>query len=83
MAALLRRGGHWNFGALSRCIKLDSWEVPPARIRPPPFARKANGIVAAYKLIRTPVESLRSRELPPSPEQRVERRNDRLVVGRG
>ena len=34
-----------------------------------------------YKRIRTPVESLRSRELPPSPEQRMERRDDRLVAG--
>ena len=63
-------------------LKVDPCEVPPAHFRLLPFARKANGIVAAYKLIRTPVESLRSRELLPSPEQRIERSNDRLVVGR-
>lgn len=80
--ALMRCGGHRNFSAPSRRTKLDPCEVPPARFRLPPFARKANGIVAAYKLIRTPVESLRSRKQPPSLEQRGERRNDRLVVGR-
>ena len=82
MAAQLRCGGHWNFSALSRYIKLDSRKVPPARFRLPPFARKANGIVAVHKRIRTLVESLRSRELPPSPEQRIERSNDRLVARR-
>ena len=63
-------------------LELDPCEVPPVRFRLPPFARKANGIVAAYKRIRTPVESLRPRELPPSPERRIERSNDRWVAGR-
>ena len=77
-----RCGCAWNFSAPSRRTKLDPCEVPPARFRLPPFARKANGIVAAYKRIRTPVESLRPRELPPSPERRIERSNDRWVAGR-
>ena len=63
-------------------LKVEPCEVPPAHFRLLPFARKANGIVAAYKLIRTPVESLRSREQPPPPPQRGERRNDRWVAGR-